>query len=92
MLCASVAVSLLSSNAQAATSKTYQVTGPVLESNDKIIAVQKGNDRWELQRTPDTKISGNLKPGEKVTITYTMTANDVEVKAGTPDKGAKKLK
>src|SRR5881227_4471854 len=77
----------LSSMAFAAGGKTYQVTGPVLEVNDSLIAVQKGKDRWEINRDSSTKVSGDLKVGEKVTVTYTMTATDVEVKAG---KGAKK--
>ena len=77
----------LSSLAFAAGAKTYQVTGPVLEVNDSIIAVQKGKDRWEINRDSSTKVSGNLKVGEKVTITYTMSATGVEVKAA---KGAKK--
>jgi hypothetical protein len=67
--------------------KTYQVTGPVLEVNDSMIAVQKGKDRWEINRDASTKVTGDLKVGEKVTITYTMTATEAEVKAG---KGAAK--
>ena len=77
----------LSSLAFAAGAKTYQVTGPVLEVNDTMIAVQKGKDRWEISRDASTKMSGDLKVGEKVTVTYTMSATDVQVKAG---KGAKK--
>src|ERR1041384_2583955 len=61
--------------------KTYQVTGPVLEMNDNMIAVQKGKDRREIARDSSTKVNGDLKVGAKVTITYTMTATDVEVKA-----------
>ena len=70
-----------------AAGKTYQVTGPVLEMNDSIIAVQKGKDRWEIARDSNTKVTGDLKVGAKVTITYTMSATEVEVKA---DKGAAK--
>src|ERR1700732_5246376 len=66
--------------------KTYQVTGPVLEVNDSMIAVQKGKDRWEIARDSSTKVNGDLKVGAKVTITYTMSATDVAVKA---DKAAK---
>ena len=77
----------LSSAAFAAGAKTYQVTGPVLEVNDSMIAVQKGKDRWEINRDANTKGTGDLKVGEKVTITYTMSASDVTVKAA---KGAKK--
>src|SRR5205807_7366651 len=82
------AASLALSNAAfAAGAKTYQVTGPVLEVTDAMIAVQKGKDRWEINRDANTKVTGDLKVGEKVTVTYTMSATDVEVKAG---KGAKK--
>jgi hypothetical protein len=77
----------LSSATFAAGGKTYQVTGPVLEVTDTMIAVQKGKDRWEINRDANTKVTGDLKVGEKVTVTYTMTATDVEVKAG---KGGKK--
>jgi hypothetical protein len=78
----------LSSMALAGT-KTYQVTGPVLEVNSTMIAVQKGKDRWELARDSATKVNGDLKVGAKVTITYTMTATDVQVKAAKA-AGAKK--
>lgn len=85
-----VAASLaLSSALLAAGEKTYQVTGPILEVTDSMIAVQKGKDRWEIKRDSSTKVTGDLKVGEKVTITYTMTATDVEVKAGKA-KGKKK--
>ena len=77
----------LSSVAFAAGAKTYQVTGPVLEVTDTMIAVQKGKDRWEINRDANTKVTGDLKAGEKVTVTYIMTATEAEVKAG---KGAKK--
>jgi hypothetical protein len=76
----------LTSAAVAAGEKTYQVTGPVLEVTDTMVAVQKGKDRWEISRDANTKVTGDLKVGEKVTITYTMSATEVEVK---PGKGAK---
>jgi hypothetical protein len=65
----------------------YQVTGPVLELTDTKIVVQKGKEKWEIARTPDTKVTGDLKVGSKVTIEYTMTAKSVEAKA---DKAKKK--
>ena len=77
----------LSSAAFAAGAKTYEVTGPVLEVNDSMIVVQKGKDRWEINRDANTKVTGDVKVGDKVHVTYTMSATDVEVKAG---KGAKK--
>jgi hypothetical protein len=67
--------------------KTYEVTGPVLEVNDSMIAVQKGKDRWEINRDANTKVTGDVKVGDKVHVTYTMSATEVEVKAG---KGGKK--
>jgi hypothetical protein len=87
-----VASMALCSSAFAA-GKTYEVTGPVLEVNDSMIAVQKGKDRWEIARDSSTKVTGDLKVGEKVHITYTMSATEVEVKAAKgakADKGAKK--
>src|SRR5436305_13968836 len=80
----------LSSMAFAAGAKTYEVTGPVLEVNDSMIAVQKGKDRWEINRDSNTKVTGDAKVGEKAHITYTMSATDVEVKARKAEKGAKK--
>jgi len=77
----------LGSAAFAGSAKDYQVTGPILEVNDSMIAVQKGKDRWEVARDSNTKATGELKTGEKVTVHYTMTATNIEVKAA---KGAKK--
>jgi hypothetical protein len=73
-----------------AEAKDYQVTGPVLEVNSSMIAVQKGKDRWELGRDSNTKASAEPKVGDKVTIHYTMTATNIEVKAAKAEKGAKK--
>ena len=55
--------------------------------SDNMIAVQKGKDRWEIARDANTKMTGDVKVGTKVTIMYTMTATEVEVKA---EKAAKK--
>ncbi len=86
-----VAGSLMLSNlALAGSSKTYQVTGPVLEVSDTMIAVQKGKERWEVARDASTKANGEVKVGDKVTVTYTMTATDIENKgAGKTDKTPK---
>jgi hypothetical protein len=64
----------------AATPKTYQVTGPVLDIKGDIITVQKGNEKWEILRTADTKITGNLAVGARVTIEYKMVAATIVVK------------
>lgn len=62
--------------------KTYQVTGKVLEVTSDFIAVDKEGERWEVGRNADTKVTGKLKVGEKVTIEYRMSATNVEVKKG----------
>ena len=63
-----------------AATKTYQVTGPILEINDKMIVVQKDKERWEIERNADTKIDGELKVGSKVTVYYRMVADKAEAK------------
>lgn len=75
-----IALLLLASVSFGAT-KTYQVTGPVLEVTSTMIAVKKGADRWEITRDAGTKVTGDLKVGSKVTIEYRMTATSVDVKA-----------
>jgi hypothetical protein len=80
---------LLATAAMAGQPNTYQVTGPVLEVKDDMIAVQKGKDRWELARDKDTKVTGDLKVGSKVTIQYRMTATSIEA---TEAKSAKTKK
>jgi len=80
---------LLATPAHAA-DKTYQVTGPVLEVTDASITVQKGKEKWQLARTKDTKVTGDLKVGAKVTIAYTMTAVTVDAKADAKAAPAKK--
>ena len=84
------AAALALSSAAFAAGKDYQVTGPILEVNDSMIAVQKGKDRWEIARDANTKASGELKVGEKVTVHYTMTATSIEAKPAKAEKGAKK--
>jgi hypothetical protein len=86
ILAALVAGLALSAAAFAATAKTYQVTGPVLEVNSDMIVVQKGKDRWEIARDGSTKVPADLKVGDKVTIEYRMHATSVEVKAGAAKK------
>jgi ribosomal 50S subunit-recycling heat shock protein len=81
-------LALAVSTSFAGSAKTYQVTGPVLEANDTMIAVQKGNERWEIARDASTKVTGDVKVGAKVTITYTMTAATVDVKESGAKKGA----
>jgi hypothetical protein len=77
---------LLTGSAGAQDAKSYQVTGPVLEVTPTVITVQKGNDKWQITRNNSTKVTGDLKPGAKVTIYYTMVASEVEVKGGASGK------
>jgi hypothetical protein len=62
---------------------TYQVTGPVVSSNADSITVKKGSENWEIARGDDKT---DVKAGDKVTITYTMTAKKVEVKPASTTK------
>ena len=90
LLAAGVLAAALALPATAAAPKTYQVTGPVLEVTDTSIVVQKGKEKGEVARTPDTKVDGDLKVGSKVTIEYTMTARSIEVKPATTKNSSKK--
>jgi hypothetical protein len=80
LLFAATAALLLAATPLTAADRTYQVTGPVLEVTPDYITVQKGNDKWQIARNKNTKVSGDIKVGSKVTIYYTMTATEVEVK------------
>jgi hypothetical protein len=88
-----LAVSLfLASTAIAAGPKDYQVTGPVLDVTDDVITVEKDKEKWEIGRTKDTKITGDLKKGSRVTVKYKMTATSVESKADSKAKTEDKAK
>lgn len=91
-LAAAVALALCNLS-YASPSKTYQVTGPIIEMNDQMIVIEKTqgkNERWEITKDASTKASSELKVGDKVTITYTMTATDIVMKPTTKgDKAAK---
>ena len=82
LFASTLAASLLlgASLASAAEAKTYQVTGPVLEITPTVITVQKGDEKWQIARNKDTKVTGDLKVGAKVTIYYRMVGVEVEVK------------
>jgi hypothetical protein len=85
------AVSLTaSSTALAAGAKSYQVTGTILEVKPTMIAVQKGGDRLEMDLDPQTKVTGELKVGSTVTITYVMSATKADATATAPAPGAAK--
>ena len=67
--------------AAAAQPKTYQVTGPVVAVDDATITVEKGKEKWEIARDKETKVTGDVKVGAKVTVTYRMSATSIEAKA-----------
>ena len=93
------AAALALTSVATAAPKTYQVTGPVLEVTDSMIAVQKGSERWEIARDASTKGEA-VKVGDRVTIKYSMTATQIQVKSGdkaegetsSPDSGTGKKK
>ena len=83
-----VVIAALATPALARAPKSYQVTGEVIEAGDDLIVVQKGKEKFEIARTPDTKVTGDLKAGGKATVEYRMTATAAEAKA--TKGGAKK--
>ncbi|MBI4522893.1 MAG: hypothetical protein HY695_03655 [Deltaproteobacteria bacterium] len=87
-----VAFLFLASAAIAAGPKDYQVTGPVLDVKDDVITVEKGKEKWEIGRDKDTKVTGDLKKGSRVTIKYKMIATSVEAKDAGKRKGEAKAK
>lgn len=82
-------LTLLAASTAFAAPKTYQVTGPILELKDDTIVVQKGKEKWEIAKDKDTKTTGDLKVGSKVTVMYTMKAATIDVK-GEAKAGKKK--
>ncbi len=76
----------LAAIAFASSALAYQVTGEVEEVTPTTLTVKatggknKG-EKFEMARGADTKVSGDLKKGAKVTVEYTITAKSVEVKA-----------
>ena len=78
---AAVACSMMISLA-GPSAKSYQVTGKITELTDAKIVVEKADsEKWELDRSAATKSEGELKVGEKVTITYTMAAKTITSKS-----------
>ena len=70
----------------------YQVTGPVLDVTDSKIVVQKGKEKWEMARDASTKMSGDVKKDDKVTVEYSMTATNITVKGAGKEKAKAKGK
>jgi hypothetical protein len=88
---ATVALALaLSSVPVFAATKTYQVTGSVIAVDDATITVDKKGEKFEIARGADTKVTGDVKVGAKVTVEYRMSAATIEAKAETAAKKTKK--
>lgn len=80
LLSLSLVLALASTGSVLADDHNYQVTGPVLAVTDTSITVKKGSSPWEVSRDANTKVTGELKVGSKVTIKYHMVADTVVVK------------
>lgn len=88
-----IAFLFMATVAIAAEPKDYQVTGPVLDVNEDVVIVQKGNEKWEIGRDKGTKIKGgDLKKGSRVTVHYKMNASSIDVKDGGDAKSGAKAK
>ena len=79
-----LALVALAGTVHGAQARTYQVTGPVTALTNDTITVQKGKDLWEIGRDSGTKVLGDLKVGERVTVQYRLSATEIEVKPAAP--------
>jgi hypothetical protein len=79
-LLAAIIVPLLFAGSALADDHNYQVTGPVLAVTPTSITVKKGKDPWTVSRDANTKVTGTLAVGSKVTIQYHMVADTVTAK------------
>jgi len=70
----------------------YQWTGTVLEADGDNLVVEKGKEKWEFAYDKDTKVTGTLKVGAKVTVKYVMKANSIEAKEEPAKKAEPKKK
>ena len=77
---ATLAVLALAAAPALAADKSYQVTGPIVSVTETVIVVDKSGEKFEIARTGNTKLTGELKVGTKVTVKYTMTATTIEAK------------
>jgi hypothetical protein len=66
--------------------KDYQVTGNVTEVTDSKIVVDKKGEKFEIGKAATTKSTGEVKVGQKVTVYYSMSASEIEVKPETAKK------
>jgi len=90
MVCGLLVAGALGGVALAGEAKTYQVTGPVVDVGPDSIVVLKGKDNWQIGRSAATKGGADVKKGDKVTVYYTMSATEIEVKGGAAAKAPAK--
>jgi type 1 fimbria pilin len=90
IICLLAALSLaLSGTVFAAGSKTYQITGTVVEATGSKVTVEKGTERFEFDIDPAMiKGSAELKVGSTVTVTYVMSATKIDTAAPAPSSAS----
>jgi Flp pilus assembly protein TadG len=67
LLCVIVAGSFALSSAFC---QTAEMTGTVTAVSRSSITLQNGTETWVIQRVPSTKVTGDLKVGSTVTVSY----------------------
>jgi len=85
-------MTLLFCGAVFAAPKSYQVTGTVLDVKADTIIVDKKGEKFEIAWPQTVNVNGTVKKGDKVTVYYTMSAVEAEIKGGgkAADEGAGK--
>src|SRR5712692_5977756 len=75
-----VALALGFGAGMSAAGKAYQFTGVVKANDGGTLTVEKSaKETWTFSTSKDTK--GTAKVGDKVTVHYTMVANEIEASA-----------
>jgi hypothetical protein len=84
-----VALALGFGAGMSAAAKSYQFTGTVKSADSGTLTVEKSaKETWTFSTDKSTK--GTAKVGDKVTVYYNMVATEIEAKAATTAKAAKK--
>lgn len=50
--------------------RTREITGTVMEFSSDYLTVQKGDEIWMIKRGANTKVTGQVKVGETVSVNY----------------------
>lgn len=67
--------------ARAEPPREYQVTGAVAALTDEVIILDRAGEKWEIGRSPATRVEGRLAVGRRVTVFYRMGATAIEVRS-----------